>query len=310
MKLTAMDPDNEDTLTQETMQNCIVGSTRKMYDRYATKFLSYLATSCPAVVDGSNGEVSLNLVTSKQIFMWLASERVEANPSTGKRRGIATLRVMRAAVAHVFRERDVRLPEEYIVKSKTYFAGAARMHAKEKQAGVADIIDGHTKDRLPFGAYRAVSQQLMKDCSSGLHLLMLLAWNTIGRLDNVGKIRMNHMFWAGDCFTVTFATTKTDQEGISTTDPKHVYANVLDPWICPLLSLAVHLSTSTDHKVVAGSASASGAEEYTTNPSPPLFPGGHQANRFIGHLKMAVSSGLAKQVLDDLGINVEDIAGL
>ena len=51
------------------------------------------------------------------------------------------------------------------------------------------------------------------------------------------------MEWGQDTLRIYFAHQKNDQEGTKKRDPRHVYANPLDPAVCPILSLALYLAT-------------------------------------------------------------------
>ena len=49
------------------------------------------------------------------------------------------------------------------------------------------------------------------------------------------------MQWQNDSLLIYFALTKTDQEGERPKEPFHLYANPLQPEICPVLALSLYL---------------------------------------------------------------------
>ncbi len=67
----------------------------------------------------------------------------------------------------------------------------------------------------------------------------LFSWNLMARSCSVGNIMLQHMRWADDCLIVRLPKHKGDQEGEALLMDRHVYANPLEPCICPILALAV-----------------------------------------------------------------------
>ena len=54
--------------------------------------------------------------------------------------------------------------------------------------------------------------------------------------------KIDHISFYRDALIFDFAKTKTDQKGIKNIDhPWHVYANPLDPIVCPVLVLARYM---------------------------------------------------------------------
>jgi hypothetical protein len=50
---------------------------------------------------------------------------------------------------------------------------------------------------------------------------------------------LQHVDWREDCLVITLAKHKGDQSGEGLSNEKHIYANPLNPSICPILALAV-----------------------------------------------------------------------
>ena len=70
------------------------------------------------------------------------------------------------------------------------------------------------------------------------HTFLTLEWNLMARSDNVVNLHTNHLEWRDDCLLYYIMRSKGDQDGTSSKEPWHVYANPVDPAICPILGLA------------------------------------------------------------------------
>jgi hypothetical protein len=68
-------------------------------------------------------------------------------------------------------------------------------------------------------------------------LATIFAWNLIARVGNVRLILVKHLRRRGDHLEVFFAHMKTDQEGNHARIPRAVFANPLQPEVCPVLAL-------------------------------------------------------------------------
>ena len=78
--------------------------------------------------------------------------------------------------------------------------------------------------------------------SAFLHAFLLLSWNLMSRASTTSSVRMAHVKWENDSLIIHVARHKSDQEG-QRTDPKHLYANPVQPYLCVLTSLAVYWAT-------------------------------------------------------------------
>lgn len=74
------------------------------------------------------------------------------------------------------------------------------------------------------------------------HLYGILCWNLCARSISAGSLMFEHLAWVGDSLTVVYAKSKCDQEGANKY-VIHVYANPINPFICPILALAIHVFT-------------------------------------------------------------------
>jgi hypothetical protein len=94
--------------------------------------------------------------------------------------------------------------------------------------------------------------------------------------------------------SILYGKTKTDQAGENSREARSVYANPFNPSICPIVALALYLMDNSDLRTSADNDHG-------------LFPGGHQASRFSKHMKEILSSDSGTQLLNQLGLNLDDI---
>ena len=90
-----------------------------------------------------------------------------------------------------------------------------------------------------------------------------LCWNLIQRSETIANINLEHMSWTDDHLNVSTPKTKNHQTGERAEEldvQKHVYANPQNPFMCPILILAVYFFTSDRQ----GSRLFPGANQETT----------------------------------------------
>ncbi|OWZ17919.1 hypothetical protein PHMEG_0008073 [Phytophthora megakarya] len=106
---------------------------------------------------------------------------------------------------------------------------------------------------------------------------------------NAFGIHHGHMEWSGDALCIYFAHKKNDQEGSRPRDPRHIYANPLNPVICPVLAIGMFWATS----------SFGGSDL--------LFPGSNQYERFRKCLHRLLERDGSKDELRRRGVNQDDL---
>ena len=105
--------------------------------------------------------------------------------------------------------------------------------------GEVAAVGSFAKDYLPFPVYVYMCKYLWKKCSKGFDVLFAtICWNTLMRSDNVVGIALTHLEWDNDCIVLTIPRSKGDQSGAEEKlSKKHIYANPLNPAICPALAI-------------------------------------------------------------------------
>ena len=151
----------------------------------------------------------------------------------------------RAGFNHLFRMYDELKPEKLEEDLKKYFKSLKKKQAKARQAGTADL-KSNTKHPLPFSVYHCLARNFMRGNAEDsmtftfAHLYLLLAWNTMQRAATIAEISLKHMDWSNDALQIFVFQAKNDQEGDKAKYPKHVFANPVNPAICPILSLGIY----------------------------------------------------------------------
>jgi hypothetical protein len=92
--------------------------------------------------------------------------------------------------------------------------------------------------------------------SSYVWTFIVICWNLMARCSSVISLNMQHMSSKNDSLVVIVTKLKGNQEG-NHSYPKHVYACPTDiyhvnvyPYICPVLTLAVHIfSRWSSHRI-------------------------------------------------------------
>ena len=69
-----------------------------------------------------------------------------------------------------------------------------------------------------------------------VHVFIMLEWNLLARSDNCLTMNVNHVQWDNDSLVFYFSKTKGDQSGDKSGDPWHVYSNLKNTELCPVLA--------------------------------------------------------------------------
>ena len=151
----------------------------------------------------------------------------------------------KSAIKDYYSNMEVDFTEDILKMFKQFFEGYVRRVAQLKQDGIMPIIEG--KQAMSFKGYKflalkAAGQSTDYSLAIFSHLYLLLCWNLIARCVSVGSLMYNHISWENDSMVIVFPSHKGDKEGRNAL-PKHVYANIAEPSICPILSFAVYIFT-------------------------------------------------------------------
>eukprot|EP00834_Sanchytrium_tribonematis_P007109 NODE_596_length_5578_cov_0.509400.p1 type:complete len:695 gc:universal NODE_596_length_5578_cov_0.509400:1476-3560(+) len=188
--------------------------------------------------------------------------------SDGSYPGPSAYNTHKVAFKYFFSIHKIKMDEDFEKQLDDLFKGMKRTNAVHTTRSNTRLATG--KDALDFGAYEILLRSWQIRGTSDTvfaHTFSILCWNLMCRSANCVTLCFNHIQWQGDCLKVYFAHSKTDQSGETIRYPRHIYANALNPTVCPILSLAVYLASFS-----IGSNQSK------------LFEGGSQYNRFSGIL--------------------------
>ena len=169
-----------------------------------------------------------------------------------------TLSGYRSALSHAYVDcGNHPMDHNLAAEMKQLLNGYQREVCSLKSEGKMDAQEG--KMPVTFLAFRMLafaalgigfifsSIQAMPTILWYAHVYLILQWNLMVRTSNVSDSNYQHMWWEGDHLKILTPKQKNDQAGVRAY-PKSVYANPLDPIICPILALALWLMACTSFR--------------------------------------------------------------
>ena len=175
----------------------------------------------------------------------------------------ATYANARSALFHLYRMYEKKQSDEFVNEISIMLRGLRRKLTKKN--GEGNIHSGKTP--LSYEMYRQINQWMLEECTSESifgQTFLVLTWNLMCRSANTISIHLHHMEWHNDSLAIYFAHMKNDQGGEQKRDPRHTFANPIDPLVCPILTLGIYFSVF----------------QLTGNKYTALFPGSNQYIRF------------------------------
>ena len=151
----------------------------------------------------------------------------------------------KSAIKNFYSNKEVIMSLDIQKMLKQLFEGCIRTVTKLKQEEIMPIVEG--KPPMSFRGYKFLAQKAVeqtKDYNLAIfsHLYLLLCLNLIARCVSVGRLMYNHISWENDFMIIVFLSHKGDKEGRNAL-PKDIYANIVEPTACPILSFAVYIFT-------------------------------------------------------------------
>lgn len=218
----------------------------------------------------------------------------------------STIQGYRSALVDLHKRAKIEVDTEANRDLTNMLDGYEKLIRQLKMKGLMKISEG--KRPISGGGYSMLAEKFMKaktDKVSGPEnnkvatswsatlfgwTFFVLMWNLMSRSDSVDCIMLQHIDWQGDSLLIEEQGQKGDQKG-ENKYWKHIYANPLEPAICPILSLAVFIFCS-------GFRPPDGRQQ--------LFIGTNSKDRFAHQLHSLVQ-GLSEAEKDRLGCAPEDI---
>lgn len=112
----------------------------------------------------------------------------------------------------------------------------------------------------------------------------------MARSQTTSTLLWKNVGWDGDCLTLMYETSKTNQTGEHVV-PRHLYANPYEPHLCPVLAMGIKLLT----------------ESHTKSSPAMLFPGGSANKNFCTWLYGLIKSPNSEIDMSNLGSSPDDI---
>lgn len=197
---------------------------------------------------------------------------------------------IRSAIMHLYRNVRLHAPDAMVKSLSHLVAGLKRTIVRERQENGDNLESG--KSPINYAGYKYLCEQLLNSDSPQAifgHCFLTLEWSLMARADNVTKTHIDHIQWRDDCMIVYFAHTKSDQEGVNQNEPWHVYANPVDPAVCPILAMAKYIFSHPE--LLQGDVK--------------LFPGRSQYNRFMKLFQKLIYVNAIR--LTELGNNPDNL---
>lgn len=208
----------------------------------------------------------------------------------------------RSALYHLFRLHNrTGFPPEFSTELGNLFKGLYRSVTQHRFIGNhgdeenINVSAHEGKEPMSVELYKSLCGWLLNyGTIDGVfaYTYLIISWNLACRASNTANIRFKDISWSTcfDAYSITFSHSKTDQLGEESKYLRHLYSNSNVPLVCPVLALAIYLSSSFN------------TTQYFDNF---LFPGKDQSKRF-GKVLAAVLRRNAEAV-SKLGYSLNDI---
>jgi hypothetical protein len=268
--------------------------TRRTYFNYQAQFVEWFLDNHPELVEFRRKDDSDELKPFVQLekLEYEIFEEFICDVKSKKTKSylsVSALQTMRSAVKSLYIDQNLAVPAFWDLDLSTLYKGIKKNEAKNKRFG--EIVEG--KSHFSFTLYCWIMEFLMTQGGRKApfnHLFGILCWNLICRGDNTASISFHHISWEQDAMVFKFSQAKNDQTGERiSAEKKHVYSNPIRPFLCPVLSLAVYLATTS----------------FEENEKM-LFPGSGQKERMLASMQMALQSEKAQYFLKDIGKTPKD----
>lgn len=299
---------------EDIRANTVAGTSRTIYRNSYARFLTWLACNKQHLVtehfltqldtstsdtamrkriidvmkgDRGNPPIHFDLLEARDFITWLLTLKKR----DGSTPGYSTYNSHRAGLFNLFRHYGISMSRQLESELSTHFKGLKRRIATNTTAGLERVKTG--KDPMPFGFYQSLCGTLLEYSSKDMlfaRTFLIICWNLMCRSYNAFHIRHGHIEWVEDSMCIYFAHMKNDQQGERPRDPRHIYANPLQPEVCPILALGIYWSCF----------------EWDED-NDQLFPGDNQYDRFRKQLHRILQKEKIVQELDRRGMDAEHI---
>ena len=195
----------------------------------------------------------------------------------GNYKGMSTYDGARSSIMYLMKQDNVYPSTAFKEKVCNLLKGFRRTIQQQKVDLGETLTEG--KDPLSFSGYNLLCKTFLENNGTNdefifAHAFLTLEWNLMCRADNLVSLNVNHIGWEDDSFLCNLAKSKHDQEGEGAKTPWHIYANPANPFICPVLAMALYIFS---HPSILTNTSSSF-----------LFTGNNQYKRYTQILRKAI----------------------
>lgn len=217
----------------------VADSTRKSYASKMKTWKAWLTQHKPQYIVNDDIALPLDTDTMLAFFGSIAYKDAEKKHL----RAASTVYAYYSALKFEYSER--KIPFNASVDVQQFLDGFQNTVAQAREDGQLPTFEG--KQPLSMKAFRqiAIFGLKGKECFYA-HLYLVLCWNLMGRTTSIGSLHYANIGWSNDALQITLPRHKGDQAG-QNTKPKHLFANLEAPELCPVLAMAVY-SFSYGHR--------------------------------------------------------------
>jgi hypothetical protein len=170
----------------------------------------------------------------QMVKAFLATKTTKENGRTSSH---VHIRKYNDAILHGSKEAKEDLPINYYTEMEQFLASFKKETVKAKKDG---MLDEHEADPIPYALYRLILQWSLGSKNVLVWVFSILQWNCMARSINIGVLALHNFRVGEDSIICKYDKSKTDQAGERVSD-KNIYANPLDPIVCPHLALGIWL---------------------------------------------------------------------
>ncbi|OQR94728.1 hypothetical protein THRCLA_22218 [Thraustotheca clavata] len=144
------------------------------------------------------------------------------------------------------------------------------------------------KEPISMDTYQYLAQKMLGSDSTFTRTFMIILWNLMCRSPSSLNIKHDQIKWYNDALCIEFSNMNEDEPGQQY--PRHIYANPVMPWICPILALGMYWSTCQFDRSCDQ-----------------LFEGSRQYERFRKELRLLLTVPEIATEMERRGVNVNYI---
>ena len=145
------------------------------------------------------------------------------------------------ALSYLFKSFEKIQDEKFRMQLSKAFKSLCKAIEKEEAKLGKKQTSG--KDIMTFECYKLTCKKMLSSVlPEDIFALCFLTfqWNLMSRSESTEMLSINNMRWEEDHIKIFFPKHKSDQGGLTSNEPRHVYSNPIEPSICPVRALAAY----------------------------------------------------------------------